>query len=435
MSSFLGTSSCQKLKTKCLSGTLYNKEDKEVLVTKLKTEISKLEQEDKDYESLNEEYKQLENDVNLLIQAKLRLEYESKQREESYKKRLSDLQSENENLKNALSDKLCVNKKLFDEKQCLQNQLKTKKDEITELTNKLNSLNNRMNTSENDKNILQNSIDELNNVKETQKNKIAELVDDNKKLVKLCQDQDHSLYICNQDKANLNNKLNEDNATINNLNSKIRIYSTNLNNLQNNIDKSNELNSKLNKDLQSLEQTYNEFQIDQQNMIDELNKQHIIRQNEEKNNNEMRKILCEQKNKLQCLNKDYSCLNNMHNKKRCESDMYQIENGQLEEHMVILTKQNDELSDEINNIIKDDNQMANILNRTDRMSTMLKTNDNIISQMPYRENCYQTYKSQMYPDCDIMNNRMNFSQGFERRRCMSPNSKYTYSRLENTNKY
>ena len=143
----------------------------------------------------------------------------------------------------------------------------------------------------------------------------------------------------------------------------------------------------------------------------------------------------EQKNKLQCLNKDYSCLNNMHNKKRCESDMYQIENGQLEEHMVILTKQNDELSDEINNIIKDDNQMANILNRTDRMSTMLKTNDNIISQMPYRENCYQTYKSQMYPDCDIMNNRMNFSQGFERRRCMSPNSKYTYSRLENTNKY
>ena len=389
MSSFLGTSSCQKLKTKCLSGTLYNKEDKEVLVTKLKTEISKLEQEDKDYESLNEEYKQLENDVNLLIQAKLRLEYESKQREESYKKRLSDLQSENENLKNALSDKLCVNKKLFDEKQCLQNQLKSKKDEITELTNKLNSLNNRMNTSENDKNILQNSINELNNVKETQKNKI----------------------------------------------SKIRIYSTNLNNLQNNIDKSNELNSKLNKDLQSLEQTYNEFQIDQQNMIDELNKQHIIRQNEEKNNNEMRKILCEQKNKLQCLNKDYSCLNNMHNKKRCESDMYQIENGQLEEHMVILTKQNDELSDEINNIIKDDNQMANILNRTDRMSTMLKTNDNIISQMPYRENCYQTYKSQMYPDCDIMNNRMNFSQGFERRRCMSPNSKYTYSRLENTNKY
>ena len=103
--------------------------------------------------------------------------------------------------------------------------------------------------------------------------------------------------------------------------------------------------------------------------------------------------------------------------------------------MVILTKQNDELSGEINNIIKDDNQMANILNRTDRMSTMLKTNDNIISQMPYRDNCYQTYKSQMYPDCDIMNNRMNFSQGFERRRCMSPNSKYTYSRLENTNKY
>ena len=45
MSTFIATNCCKNLETKCLSGTLYNKEDKEVLVTKLKTRIEKLEQE------------------------------------------------------------------------------------------------------------------------------------------------------------------------------------------------------------------------------------------------------------------------------------------------------------------------------------------------------------------------------------------------------
>ena len=36
---------------------------------------------------------------------------------------------------------MCVNKKLFDEKLCLQNHLKAKNDEITDLTNKIANLN------------------------------------------------------------------------------------------------------------------------------------------------------------------------------------------------------------------------------------------------------------------------------------------------------
>ena len=133
MSTFIATSCCEKLETKCLDGTLYNKEDKEVLVSKLNSKISHLEKENEEFELMNKEFKQLTNDFNLLNQAKLRLEYEIKQREESYKKRIADLNDENENLKNALKDKMCVNKKLFDEKLCLQNHLKAKNDEITYL--------------------------------------------------------------------------------------------------------------------------------------------------------------------------------------------------------------------------------------------------------------------------------------------------------------
>ena len=427
MSTFIATSCCQNLKTKCLNGTLYDREDKDVLVSKLNSRISKLEQQDKDYDLMNQEFKQLENDVNLLNEAKLRLEYEIKQRDESYTKRIADLKGENENLQNALNDKLCVNKKLFEEKQCLENQLKSKNDQITDLTNQINNLNNRFNSNENVKNDLQNNLRDLNQIKAAQRDKIAELVDDNKKLANLCQEQDHSLYLAGQEKAKLAKKLNDDNANINNLNSKLRVHSNNLNNLQNQLDKSNELNLKLKKDLQDLEDAYNSFNVDNHNLNDELNKQRILREDEEKNNNQLRIALGDRKNKLRALNDDYMYLKNLYDKRCEERNMYQMETEKLKEHIMRLSKQNENLSDEIDGVIKDDNQMRDILNRTDRMSTMLKTNDSIICQMPQElinaSNRFDGNKSQMCPD-----NRMELSQSIEKQRSLSP--KFTYSRLE-----
>ena len=433
MSTFIATNCCKNLETKCLSGTLYNKEDKEVLASKLKSRIEKLEQEDKDYELLNQEFKQLENDVGLLKEAKLRLEYEMKQRKESNNKRINDLKSENENLHNALNDKLCVNKKLFEEKHCLESQLKRKNDEITDLNNQINSLNNRFNTTENDKDNLNNLLKELNDIKATQQDKIIELVNDNKKLAKICQDQDKSLLLANQEKAKLHQKLNRDNANINNLNGKIRYHSNNLNNMKNQLDKSTELNLKLKNEFQSLEDAYNKFEVDNKNMCDELNKQHLLRENEDKNNNQMRSILNDRKTKLRNLNQDYCYLKNIHERKCNEGNMYQIENDKLKEHMMILTKQNDNLSCEIDNIIKEDNQMKDILNRSDRMSTMLKSNDSIICKMPQdifnSRNCFEFNATQMSPK--LRNYRTEFNQNIEKKRYFSPKSKYTYSRLDN----
>ena len=420
MSTFIATSCCQKLTTKCLNGTLYDREDKDVLISKLNSRISKLEQEDKDYDLLNQEFKQLENDVSLLNEAKLRLEYEIKQRDESYTKRISDLKGENENLQNALNDKLCVNKKLFEEKQCLENQLKMKNNEITDLTNKINNLNNRFNSNENIKDELQNNLRELNAIKANQRDKISELVDDNKKLANLCQEQDHA------------KKLNDDNANLGNLNSKLRVHSNNLNNLQNQLDRSNELNLKLKKDLQDLEDAFQKFNIDNQTMNDELLKQKDLREGEDKNNSQLRIVLNDRKNKLRALNDDYMYMKNLHEKRCEERNMFQMETDKLKEHIMILTKQNEDLSQEIDNVIKDDNQMKNILNRCDRMSTMLKTNENIMYQMPQNiyngnQNCYSYERNQMSPNRTY--NRMQLSQSLERPRFMSP--KLTYARLDN----
>ena len=428
MSTFIATQCCQKLTTKCLNGTLYDKEDKDVLISKLTSRIQKLEQQDKDYDLLNQEFKQLENDVNLLNEAKLRLEYEIKQRDESNNKRISDLKGENENLQNALNDKLCVNKKLFEEKQCLENQLKLKNDEITDLTNKLNNINNRFSSAQNDKGDLENTLRGLNDIKAQQRDKIAELVDDNKKLANLCQEQEHSLYLAGQEKAKLSKKLNDDQANINNLNSKLRIHDSNLNNLQNQLDKSNELNMKLKNDLQNLEDAYRNFSLDNQKMNDELNKQHALKEDEEKNNTQLKLVLGDRKNKLRTLNEDYIYLKNLQDKACEDRNMLQMETGKLEEHIITLTKQNEKLSDEIAKVINEDNQMKDILNRSERMSIMLKSNDSILSQMPQvllnASNCFDNSKCQI--PCDENNNRTNLSQ--ERQRSLSP--KFTYSKID-----
>ena len=428
MSTFIATQCCQKLTTKCLNGTLYDKEDKDVLISKLTSRIQKLEQQDKDYDLLNQEFKQLENDVNLLNEAKLRLEYEIKQRDESNNKRISDLKGENENLQNALNDKLCVNKKLFEEKQCLENQLKLKNDEITDLTNKLNNINNRFNSTQNDNGDLENTLHGLNDIKSQQRDKIAELVDDNKKLANLYQEQEHSLYLAGQEKTKLNKKLNDDQANINNLNSKLRIHDGNLNNLQNQLDKSNELNMKLKNDLQNLEDAYRNFSLDNQKMNDELNKQHALKEDEEKNNTQLKLVLGDRKNKLRTLNEDYIYLKNLQDKACEDRNMLQMETGKLEEHIITLTKQNEKLSDEIAKVINEDNQMKDILNRSERMSIMLKSNDSILSKMPQEllnaSNCFDNSKCQI--PCDENNNRTNLSQ--ERQRSLSP--KFTYSRID-----
>ena len=132
-------------------------------------------------------------------------------------------------------------------------------------------------------------------------------------------------YLANQEKAKLSKKLNDDNANIGNLNSKLRVNSNNLNKVQNQLDRSNELSLKLKKDLQNLEEAFRGFTIDNQAMNDELNKEHAMKENEEKNNNQLRIILADRKNKLHCLNDDYIYLKNLHGQKCEERNMLQME--------------------------------------------------------------------------------------------------------------
>ena len=50
MSAFLYTKCCENVETKCINGTLYNREDKEVITSRLESKITKLEEGEKEFE-------------------------------------------------------------------------------------------------------------------------------------------------------------------------------------------------------------------------------------------------------------------------------------------------------------------------------------------------------------------------------------------------
>ena len=425
MSTILKNSSCQKLTTKCLSGKLYDKEDKDVLKSKLNSKIFRLEQQEKDYDFLNQEFKQLENDYTILNEAKLRLEYEIKQRVEAYNKRICDLKGENENLQKGLNDKMCVNKKLFEEQKCLANQLKNKNDEIADLNNKIDNINNKINSIQKEEDDLKNTLRELNDLKARQRDKIAELVDDNKKLAKLCQEQEHSLYLAEQEKKKLTNKINDDNANINNLNSKIRAHANKLNNLKQDLDNGNNLNINLKNNLKDLDNDLSNLKIDNENLKDEFCKERYAREEEDKKNDQLKCLFNDRQQKLRIINNDYMKLKNAYEKMTNERNMFKIENDKLKEHIMNLTRQNQDLSNEIDNVLKEDLHMKDVLSRNDRMSSLLQTNESIVSQIPQDSmplSSRTIERAFVSPE-----NKLSMSQqSFGRERSYSP--KYTYTR-------
>ena len=383
MSYFIKTNSCQNVETKCISGSLYSpKGDKEGLINKLNSRIAELEQGENDFDLLIQELKQLENDIALLNESKLRLEYEIKQRDEAYLKRIQDLKSDKDNLKNALNDKNCVNKKLLEEKDCLENQLKNKEYEIDDLNNKINELNSKLGDNENNKDDLGNQLRALNDEKNNQRYQIEELVNDNKKLALICQEQDHKLYLAGQEKANLSKKLCDDKASMTNLDSKLRIQENNLNNLQRQMDQSNELNLKLLNDLQNLENKLSEEHVNNDSLREGLMQERSFHDCEEQKFSELSCISSDRQNKIKCLNKDYEMIKIAHQKVVEMNGVYNTEKNKLRDHIMKLNIQNQDLSTEIENVIKDDEHIKNVLQRNERMSFTLSENDSILKQLP-----------------------------------------------------
>ena len=354
--------------------------EKDMLISQLKAHIFELELREKDYNILNERYAQLQHDLAVLNDCKLKLECEKKLKDDAFNKNICGLQGENENLQLNFNEKLTSNKNLFSENNALGKQIELKDAEICELNLKINDLTNQLKRNDADRNNLQQIVKGLNDVKASQSVKISQLLEDNKTLTNICQEQDCSLKASDQDKALLGKDYELKNNDILNLNCQVKQRSNDQTNLQVQLNKVNSVNAQYQNNIKDLDAQNNGLKCDNDNLKSNLVKEKAVRIDANQKNSQLTNILNDRDKKIDMLNYDIESIKSMQQNASKRNCVLQDENAKLRNHIMVLTDLNQTLINEIDNVIDEDAKMKSILDRKERINSVLMNNRCTIDQ-------------------------------------------------------
>ena len=348
--------------------------EKDIIISQLKAHIFELELREKDYNILKDRFNQLQCELAQLNDCKLQLECEKKLREDKYNRDISNLQGENENLQLSINEKLSSNKDIFSENNCLEQQIKLKESEICELRLKLNDLNNQLLRNDEDRNNLNKVIGSLSDIKADQNVKISQLLEDNKALKDICKEQDCCLKVNSQNRADLGKELEAKNNDIKNLNSEILKAANDQNTLQNQLKKSNSTNLQFQDTIKGQEAHTQDLNSENDNLKNSLVKEKSSRICEEQKNRQLASILNDREKKIDMINRDIDSIKRLQQNSSNKNNLLQDENTKLRNHIMILTDLNQNLIKEIDNVIEEDSKMKCILDRKERINSVLANN-------------------------------------------------------------
>ena len=374
---------------------------KSMKISQLKSQIIQLEENDKAYNALLQKYRQLQNEYQIINDAKIHLEYELKQKNETTNKILNDLKCQNMDLTNELNEKNTIYQKLTADNVNLFHNLEDRKKENENFCRTVSENENMINNITQDKIHFENDAMVLN---ETSKKN-----EDNIK--KLC-DQLNSLKLKNQ---NQNDELNSKNIEINdnqkclnevqcdnaNLNNQINLMNSSLDNIQCQIALANKTITELTKEINVKREEYEKGKGQLQNIKINFQNEHENRIRAENDNMKLEDILKEREetlNKLNYLNSSLKCDRN----KLCE-DKNKLMNDleRYKSHVIILTDQTEKLTDELQKIIDEDTGLYNLNNaQIQRLQKIIYENKKLLSDEIAAINALENYVK-CQPDCKI----------------------------------
>lgn len=331
-----------------------NIESKESLISVLRKQIFDMEQEEKNYNSLNMKYKATLNELNVVSEQKLKIEYDYKQRCETMIKQINNLKEEVEMLSTSIEEKSKLNKKLYHDNTELTLMVDEKSNEISYKNQLLDDLNYRLDEySTNNVNLKeQNDL----NLKEIERLKFELNKSFNEK-------QDLSMALdevkVSKERITKEKRMLDDNiATLlndmSNLKETLKDYEQKFIDSRRNIDQTTKLNNSLENKLIDLEEMYNNVREDAVTAKKEANSEKKFRQ-------ELQKII--ETNTEQLADKDRHIRNQafdleaIKNEKESILDesykqKQQIEN--LKNSISILKEENKRLIAELNIILEED---------------------------------------------------------------------------------
>ena len=354
--------------------------EKDILISQLKAHIFELELREKDYNILKDRCNQLQNEIACLNECKIQLECEKKIKDDNFNKNICQLQAENENLQLNLNEKLTSNKTIFSENNGLGKQIELKNNEICCLNAKLNDLNAKLHLNDQDRCNLEKNMNDLNNIKNNQSVKISKLMEDNKTLKNICNEQDCSLKAGDIEKAKLSKEFDIKNNEIQNLNCQIGQKINETNNLENQLNKMNATNIQFQNNIKDLENQLNGLKCENEGLKDCLVKENAGRIGENQKKLQLTDVLNDRDSKINLLNHDIDSVKLMQKNASNKNCILKDENAKLRNHIMVLTDLNQNLINEIDNVIDEDEKMKCILDRKDRINTLLANNRCSIDQ-------------------------------------------------------
>jgi chromosome segregation ATPase len=398
-------------------------------ICQLKSQLIQLEEDDKAYNDLLNRYRQLQNDFQIMNDAKLHLEYELKQKTENTNKILNDLKCQNVDLTNELAEKNSIYEKLFADKTNLLSNLDERNKEHDNFTQTamnndriISDLNQMKIKCENDALLLDNTTkknaDDINNLC----NRLNSL-----KLKNGTQKDE-----INRQNIEINNNtksLNDIKSTNVNINNEINVKRSNLDSIQSQLNLANKAIVDLQNDIQNLDQTLNIGKDDLNKLKFDLQNQHIKRVQIEDDNNKLEAILKDRDDtikRLTCLQEtlksDNDKLINGKNKLLMDIDMYK-------NHIMVLTEQTEKLNIELERIINEDKDVYNLnLAQIQRLQKIICDNKKLLQQEIEALNALENYVKSKPSLCNVHVNVNNVNNNEQNPQVKEGQKRQTYYR-------
>ena len=365
---------------------------KSLKISQLKSQLIQLEEDDKAYNDLLLKYRQLQNEYQLINEAKLHLEYELRQKNETTNKILNDLKCQNVDLTNELNEKNSIYQKLSADNQNLFRNLEDRKKEneafcrtVADNENMINHISQDKAQCEHDAMILndatkknqddiQNLCHQLDCLKLKSKNQNDEL---NAKTIEMNSNQ-KCLNDVKCDNANLNNKINLKNSSLDTIQKQLAVANQSIVELQN--------------ELSLLEQDHSRGNDQLENLKANFQSEHGKRVQAENDNVKLEAILKDRDdtvNRLTCVNEALKSDRDklVATKSKLMSDVERYKN-----HIMVLTEQTEKLTNELQRIIDEDTELYNLNNaQIQRLQKIIYENKKLLSDEIAALNALENY--------------------------------------------
>ena len=365
---------------------------KSLKISQLKSQLLQLEEDDKAYNDLLQKYRQLQNEYQLINEAKLHLEYELKQKNETTNKILNDLKCQNIDLTNELNEKNTIYKKLYADNTNLFRNLEERKKENENFCRTVADNENMINHISQDKAQCEHDAMILNDTSKKNENDIQTLCNQLDSLKLRSKNQNDELTAKNIEMNNNQKCLNEVKSDNANLSNQINLKNSSLDTIQKQLAIANKSIVDLQNELSNLEKDHLRGKDQLENLKNNFQNEHGKRIQAENDNVRLEGILKDRDDTVNRLTSVNEALKSDRDKLFATKSKLMSDVDRYKNHIMILTQQTEKLTNELQRIIDEDAGLYNLNNaQIQRLQKIIYDNKKLLSDEFAALNALENY--------------------------------------------